>query len=98
MSSVLRILDRQTVSPPDTAPMAAESFAAVLSSSGPAQEKRFDSAEIRQELASMSREHPLPPKDRAAVFSVEQRTYDTFLRALNESKKPLSAHALDLFQ
>jgi len=98
MSSVLRILDGQEVSPREGATKTAEPFTAVLSASGLAQERRPAHAEGRQESESMGRVQPLPPKERAAIFSVEQRTYDSFLRALKESRKLLGAHALDLFQ
>jgi hypothetical protein len=84
--------------PQESAPKAAEPFAAVLGSSVLTVERRFDQLEPSQETPSIGRAHSLPAKDGAALFPVEQRTYDTFLRALKESGKPLGAHALDLFQ
>ncbi len=99
ISSVLSILDKQDVSPREAGASAAESFAALLAPGFPAQGRPSSIPEVRHDnVEVVSRVQPLPPKDRAALFSVEQRSYDSFLRALEESRKPLGAHALDLFQ
>ena len=98
LSSVLRILDGQGVSLQERAAKAAEPFSVILNASNLSQEMCSVHAESRPDIESMSRAQLLPPKDRAAIFSAEQRTYDSFLRALEESRKSPGAHALDLFQ
>ena len=99
ISSVLSILDKQDVSPREAVASAAEPFAALLAPGFPAQGRAPSLPELRHDnMEVLSRGQPLAPKDRAAMFSVEQRSYDSFLRALEESRKPPGAHALDLFQ
>jgi hypothetical protein len=99
ISSVLSILDKQDVSPREAVGSVTEPFAALLAPGFPAQDRPPSTPEIRHEnMELLSRVQSLPPKVRAAMFSVEQRSYDSFLRALEESRKPLGAHALDLFQ
>ncbi len=99
ISAVLRILDKQDVSPRETVAPVTESFSALLPLGKSVQDRPPTLPELRQDnLEVMSRMNPLPPKERAAAFAVEQCSYSTFLRALEESKKPRASHALDLFQ
>jgi hypothetical protein len=99
ISAVLRILDNHDLPAREPVASAAEPFAALLASAGPAPGMPSSLSEIRQDnMEALSMVQPLPPKDRAAIFSVEQQSYDSFLRALEEARKPLGTHALDLFQ
>ena len=100
ISAVLRILDGQDLPATETVAKTAEPFAGLLSSAASAPGMPAPLTEIRQDnsMEALGKVQPLPPKDRAAIFSVEQRSYDSFLRALEEARKPLGAHALDLFQ
>jgi hypothetical protein len=96
----LRILDNHDLPAVEAVAQTAEPFAGFLASAAPAAGISSPLSEIRQDnsMQALGTVQPLPPKDRAAIFSVEQRTYDSFLRALEEARKPLGAHALDLFQ
>jgi hypothetical protein len=100
ISSVLRILDNHELPSAEAVAQAAEPFAGFLSSAVSPAGTPLPLTETRQgnNVEAMGKVQPLPPKDRAAIFSVEQRSYDSFLRALEEARKPLSTHALDLFQ
>jgi hypothetical protein len=99
ISAVLRILDKQDVAPREAVAPVTEPFAALLPLGGSVQDRSTAIPELRQDnLEAMSRIDPPTPRERASAFAVEQRSYGTFLRALEESKKPRASHALDLFQ
>lgn len=100
ISSVLRILDHHELPASGAAAdAAAEPFAGLLASAAAAPGAHPPAPEIRRaKMEALGKVQPLPPKDRAAVFPVEQRSYDSFLRALEGARKPLGVHALDLFQ
>ncbi len=93
ISEVLRILDRQEAPRQEELARAAEPFSALLTSTGAA------GTEItRARDESIGPESPFSPRGRAEPFPVERRSFDDFLRALEESAKLRSSHALDLFQ
>jgi len=100
ISAVLRILDSHDLPAAETAAQAAEPFADFLSSAASSPGLSSPLADLRPEnaLEALGKVQNVPPKERAAVFSVEQRSYDSFLRALEEARKPLKVHAVDLFQ
>lgn len=102
ISSVLSILGgRETASEVGKAasPAGAEPFAAMLDRGKTVLNRASDVPDFLQDgMAVRDRAQTLQPKERAAIFSVQKHSFDSFLRALEESKKPLGVHALDLFQ
>lgn len=99
ISEVLRILDNQDARPREAAVPAGESFSVLLSAQGLAPGSPAAPAVIGRESGTAAASgNAVSPREGAELFPVERCSYDSFLRALEESKKPRPSHALDLFQ
>lgn len=99
ISEVLRILDRQDATTREAVAPVAEPFSSFLPAAGGEPNIPVVRPEPGHEgFEAMSRVLAPSPKNSAAMFSIEQRSYDNFLRALEESKKPRASTILDLFQ
>ena len=97
ISEVLRILDRHDLPAREVA-AAGEPFSALLSAQGLSAVAPAMPETPRGSSASAGAGSSLSPKVGAGLFPVGQRSYDNFLRALEESRKPRASHCLDLFQ
>ncbi len=99
ISEVLRILDSQDARPREAAAPAGESFSALMAAEGIAPGIPPAPATIQGEGGdAAAKGNSGSPRGGSDLFPVERRSYDSFLRALEESKNPPSSHALDLFQ
>ena len=97
--AVLHILGEREVSPREPAAIAAEPFSKFMTPGGTVGEKlTSESVVVPDNRRAPAGREPLPPLGGATFIPVEQRSYDSFLRALEDSKQPIKAHALDLFR
>ncbi len=97
ISEVLRILDTQQQPLREPAAQTGDAFAALLSAQGRADGVPVAPDQPREGLAA-SMGNTVSARSAAGQFPLGQRSYDTFLRALKDAKKPRALHRLDLFQ
>ncbi len=97
ISEVLRILDRHDLSPQEVA-AAGEPFSALLSAEEISAGVPALPETMRGSSPTAGAGNSLPSKVGAGLFPVGQRTFDSFLRALEVTRKPRASHRLDLFQ
>ncbi len=97
ISEVLRILDTQEQPVRESVAQAGGAFAALLSAQG-----RADGAPVVPEQPrgglTAAIGNAVSARNAAEQFPLGQHSYDTFLRALKDAKKPRALHRLDLFQ
>ncbi len=98
ISAVLRILDQNDPSARGSAVKAAEPFSAYLSSQGFGEAAPPIPEAHSQGSSPIGPDNASSPKSGNELFPLGQRTYDSFVRALKDSKTRRTAHRLDIFR